>query len=99
MLPLHYELLKETFPEEKTIPNLLELKRRASFEMYWNLFGNSKRTDGLGPMMPSNLFIGMMDCKHQGLNEIVKNRTLPKKLQVCYFTCFLIIVTYKSIVL
>ena len=86
MLPLHYELLKETFPEEKTIPDLLELKRRASFEMSWNLFGNSKRMDGLGPMMPSNLFVGMMDCKHSGSNEIVKNRTLPKKLQVCYFS-------------
>ena len=95
MLPLHYELLKETFPEEKTIPDMLELKSRASLEMSWNLFGNSKRMDGLGPMMPSNLFVGMMDCKHPGSKEIVKNRTLPKKLQVCYFTCFLIIVAYN----
>ena len=98
MLPLHYKILEETFPEDKTIPDLLELKSRAILEMSWNLFGNSKRMDGLGPMIPSNLFVGMMDCKHPGSKEIVKNRTSPKKLQVCYFTCFLIIVAYNSFI-
>ena len=78
MLRLSYNLLEEVFPNETNFPNLLELEGKASLIMN---AGNPFLADGLRPVMPNNLLVGMMNCKPKPLNGNDGPSTLPKKLQ------------------
>lgn len=74
-----YNLLAEVFPNEQSFPNLLELESKAALIMN---AGNPFFGDGLRPVMPNNLLVGMMNCKP---NDIISNNNktaLPKHLQV-----------------
>ena len=73
------KLLAEMFPEEKTFPDLIDLESKASLIMN---AGNPFLADGLRPVMPNNLLVGMMNCKPTHSNKSDQKDNLPKKLQV-----------------
>ena len=75
MVYLSNQLLVEVFPNESSFPSLLELESKAALVMN---AGNPFLGDGLRPVMPNNLLVGMMNCKPNSID----NKTLPKKLQV-----------------
>ena len=72
-------LLTEMFPEEKSFPDLIELESKAALIMN---AGNPFLADGLRPVMPNNLLVGMMNCKPANSNKNIEKNRLPKKLQV-----------------
>ena len=80
MLHRSNNLLVEMFPEETAFPDLRELESRAALIMN---SGNPFLADGLRPVMPNNLLVGMMNCKPANSNESGQKVKLPKKLQVC----------------
>ena len=79
MLHRSNNLLIEMFPEEPSFPDLRELESRAALIMN---SGNPFLADGLRPVMPNNLLVGMMNCKPTHSNESDQKQKLPKKLQV-----------------
>ena len=79
MLHRSNNLLIEMFPEEPTFPDLRELESRAALIMN---AGNPFLADGLRPVMPNNLLVGMMNCRPADLNDSDQKENLPKKLQV-----------------
>ena len=79
MLHRSSNLLIEMFPEETYFPDLRELESRAALIMN---AGNPFLADGLRPVMPNNLLVGMMNCKTTHLNKIDQKDNLLKKLQV-----------------
>ena len=79
MLRRSNNLLIEMFPEEKTFPDLLDLESKAALIMN---AGNPFLSDGLRPVMPNNLLVGMMNCKPHDSNRKGDVGKLPKKLKV-----------------
>ena len=79
MLGKSYNLLNELFPNEKHFPNLLELESKAALIMN---AGNPFLADGLRPVMPNNLLVGMMNCRPKTFDGKSDQTKLPKKLQV-----------------
>ena len=79
MLRRSNNLLIEMFPEEQYFPDLRELESRAAVIMN---AGNPFLADGLRPVMPNNLLVGMMNCKPTDSNKSDQKDNLPKKLQV-----------------
>lgn len=77
-------LLIEMFPEEETFTDLLDLESKAALIMN---AGNPFLSDGLRPVMPNNLLVGMMSCKPDDSNKDTEKRILPKKLQVFLKIC------------
>ena len=73
------KLLAEMFPEEKTFPDLIDLESKASLIMN---AGNPFLADGLRPVMPNNLLVGMMNCNPPKSNEKGDKTRLPEKLLV-----------------
>ena len=74
-----YKLLAEVFPNEKSFPDLLELESKSALIMN---AGNPFFGDGLRPVMPNNLLVGMINCKPKDIKNDNKNTLLPKQLQV-----------------
>ena len=72
------KLLSEIFPSEAPFPNLLELESKAALIMN---AGNTFLGDGLRPVMPNNLLVGMMNCNYERGNTS-QEKLLPQKLQV-----------------
>ena len=79
MLRRSNNLLIEMFPEEQYFPDLRELESRAAVIMN---AGNPFLADGLRPVMPNNLLVGMMNCKPADSNKSDQKDNLPKRLQV-----------------
>ena len=79
MLHRSNNLLIEMFPEEPTFPDLRELESKTALIMN---SGNPFLADGLRPVMPNNLLVGMMNCKPPNSIKSGQKQNLPKKLQV-----------------
>ena len=67
------------FPEEKMLPDLLDLESKTALIMN---AGNPFLGDGLRPVMSNYLLVGMMDCRPHNLNKNSHEEKLPKNLQV-----------------
>ena len=79
MLRRSNNLLIEMFPEEKRFPHLLDLESKAALIMN---AGSPFLSDGLRPVMPNNLLVGMMSCKRHSSNINPVQGKLPEKLKV-----------------
>ena len=79
MVQLSQQVLADAFPNEHIFPNLLELESKAALVMS---AGSPFLGDGLRPVMPNNLLVGMMNCKPKSIGARNNNVSLPKRLQV-----------------
>ena len=99
LMPIWEEMVDEYFPKDSRPhrPSLLELEREAGLALQ---FGNPLIADGMRPVSPNYVMIGMMNCRKANplpdwLNNFVEGLRQNNMInlgtfsnQLCLFLCF-----------